>query len=131
MSHHRMYIEGAWCNAASGAVRDAINPAKAAPFGPIAPIRGFSYEDAAWRYIHGCDLGLVSDVFTEALDQASDGAERLCTGSIVSNDPTNYWVTHMPSGDVSGTQSGVERLGGKHTLEFPSNVQALAFPVNP
>lgn len=98
-------------------------------FGPIAPVRSFASEDEAWDYIGACDLGLVSSVFTESADRAWQWAERLRTGVCVINDNSNYWEPHVPFGGMSGTQSGVGRLGGRHVLEFMSDLQAVAFHV--
>lgn len=96
-------------------------------FGPIAPIRGFGSEEEAWRFIRRCDLGLVSSVFTENLDRAWRWAESLRTGIVVINDNSNFWEPHVPFGGMSGTASGVGRLGGRHVLEFMSDLQTVAF----
>ena len=98
-------------------------------FGPVAPIRGFAGEDEAWEFIHACDLGLVSAVFTQKLDDAWRWAEQLRTGIVVINDQTNYWEPHIPFGGMAGTTSGIGRLGGRHTLEFMSDLQTVAFHV--
>jgi acyl-CoA reductase-like NAD-dependent aldehyde dehydrogenase len=96
-------------------------------FGPVAPVRGFSSEDEAWEVIRSCDLGLVSAVFTEDLDRAWHWSERLRTGITVINDQTNFWEPHVPFGGMAGNSSGIGRLGGKHTLEFMSDLHTTAF----
>jgi succinate-semialdehyde dehydrogenase/glutarate-semialdehyde dehydrogenase len=96
-------------------------------FGPIAPILGFSDEDEAAALIARSDLGLVSSVFTENVDQAWRWAERLRTGVVVINDNSNFWEPHVPFGGMSGTSSGVGRLGGRSVLEFMADVQTVAF----
>ncbi|MEQ8768508.1 MAG: aldehyde dehydrogenase family protein [Planctomycetota bacterium] len=98
-------------------------------FGPIAPIRSFESDDEAWRFIRSCDLGLVSSLFTESVDRAWSWAEALRTGVVVVNDHSNYWEPHIPFGGMSGTSSGVGRLGGRHVLEFMSDLQTVAFHV--
>jgi len=98
-------------------------------FGPIAPVYAFASEEEAWDYIHACDLGLVSSVFTESVDRAWQWAERLRTGVVVINDNSNYWEPHVPFGGMSGTSSGVGRLGGRHVLDFMSDLQTIAFHV--
>jgi len=99
-------------------------------FGPVAPIRGFASEEEAWRFIARCDLGLVSSVFTEDVHAAWRWAEALRTGVVVVNDHSNYWEPHVPFGGMSGTRSGVGRLGGRHVLEFMSDLQTIAFHVD-
>lgn len=98
-------------------------------FGPIAPILGFEGEDQAASLIAASDLGLVASVFTENVDQAWRWAERLRTGVVVVNDNSNFWEPHVPFGGMSGTSSGVGRLGGRHVLEFMSDLQTVAFHV--
>lgn len=96
-------------------------------FGPIAPIRRFKSEEEARRFIASCDLGLVSSIFTENVDRAWRWAESLRTGVVVVNDNSNYWEPHVPFGGMSGTRSGVGRLGGRSVLEFMSDLQTIAF----
>jgi succinate-semialdehyde dehydrogenase/glutarate-semialdehyde dehydrogenase len=98
-------------------------------FGPIAPVRGYSGEREAMEAIGSCELGLVSSVFTENINEAWKWAERLRTGVVVINDQSNYWEPHVPFGGMSGTRSGVGRLGGKQILEFMSDLQTIAFHV--
>jgi acyl-CoA reductase-like NAD-dependent aldehyde dehydrogenase len=98
-------------------------------FGPVAPIAAFADETDADAYIAACDLGLVSAVFTSSVDSAWRWAEKLRSGLVVVNDFTNYWELHIPFGGASGTNSGVGRLGGRHTLEFMSDLKTIAFHV--
>lgn len=99
-------------------------------FGPVAPIRGFADEREAWELIESCDLGLVSAVFTQDVSEAWRWAEQLRTGIVAINQDTNYWEPHIPFGGMAGTRSGVGRLGGRHVLEFMSDLQTLAFNVS-
>ena len=99
-------------------------------FGPIAAIRSFASVDEANELIGGSRLGLVSSVFTENVHEAWRWAERLRTGIVVVNDNSNFWEPHVPFGGMSGTESGVGRLGGRHVLEFMSDLQTLAFHVD-
>jgi succinate-semialdehyde dehydrogenase/glutarate-semialdehyde dehydrogenase len=98
-------------------------------FGPVAPIASFKDEAAAWEYINACRFGLVSAVFTQDIDRAWHWAENLRTGITVVNDFSNYWEMHIPFGGMSGTDSGVGRIGGRHTLEFMSDLKTIAFHV--
>jgi succinate-semialdehyde dehydrogenase/glutarate-semialdehyde dehydrogenase len=36
---------------------------------------------------------------------------------------------HIPFGGMSGTDSGVGRIGGRHTQEFMSDLKTIAFHV--
>ena len=50
---------------------------------------------------------------------------------VVVNDMSIYWEPHIPFGGMGGTASGIGRLGGRHTLEFMSDFQTIAFHVEP
>lgn len=100
-------------------------------FGPIAPIAGFSTEEQAWEYINACDLGLVSSVFTKDVQRAWHWAEALNTGITVVNDWTHFWEHHLPFGGMASNNSGVGRIGGRHTLEFMSDLKTIVFNVGP
>jgi succinate-semialdehyde dehydrogenase/glutarate-semialdehyde dehydrogenase len=77
--------------------------------------------------VESCDLGLVSSVFTESVDDAWRWAERLRTGVVVVNDNSNYWEPHVPFGGMAGTASGMGRLGGREVLSFMADLQTVAF----
>lgn len=98
-------------------------------FGPIAPIKGFKSDQEAWDYINACDLGLVSSVFTKDVDKAWQWAEELNTGITVINDWPHFWEHHLPFGGMASNQSGMGRIGGRHTLEFMSDLKTIAFSV--
>ena len=96
-------------------------------FGPIAPIKSFSNDDEAWRHIKACNLGLVSSVFTLDVNKAWAWAEELDTGITVVNDWTHFWEHHLPFGGTARNDSGLGRIGGRHTLEFMSNLKSIVF----
>ena len=96
-------------------------------FGPIAPVASFGNEKEAWQYIDACDLGLVSSVFTKDIDRAWHWAERLNTGMTVVNDWTHFWEHHLPFGGMASNRSGMGRIGGRHTLEFMSDLKTIVF----
>jgi acyl-CoA reductase-like NAD-dependent aldehyde dehydrogenase len=96
-------------------------------FGPLAKIASFASEEQAWRMVRSCDLGLVSAVFTEDIDAAWHWAEHLPGGITVVNNFSNYWELHIPFGGSAGTRSGIGRLGGRHTLEFMTDLKTIAF----
>ena len=96
-------------------------------FGPIAPITSFENEAQAWDYINACDLGLSSSVFTKDVDRAWSWAEGLNSGITVVNDWTHFWEHHLPFGGMASNRSGLGRLGGRHTLEFMSDLKIIVF----
>lgn len=96
-------------------------------FGPIAPIRSFRSEEEVWQAVGACNLGLVSSVFTRDVDQAWRWAEALNTGITVVNDWTHFWEHHLPFGGMARNESGVGRIGGRHTLEFMSDLKTIVF----
>jgi len=100
-------------------------------FGPVAPVASFKDEDEAWRFINACDLGLVSSVFTRDVERAWRWAEKLNTGMTVINDGTHFWEHHLPFGGMASNQSGMDRIGGRHTLEFMSDLKTIVFNVGP
>ena len=96
-------------------------------FGPVAPIASFKTEAEAWKIINACDLGLVSSVFTRDIERAWHWAEELDTGMTIVNDWTHFWEHHLPFGGLASNRSGVGRIGGRHTLEFMSDLKTIAF----
>ena len=98
-------------------------------FGPVAPIKSFHREEEVWEYINACPLGLVSSVFTQNVDKAWLWAEQLDTGITVVNDWTHFWEHHLPFGGMSRNDSGLGRIGGRHTLEFMSNLKTIVFNI--
>ena len=98
-------------------------------FGPIAPIASFKTDDEAWEYINACDLGLVSSVFTKDIDRAWHWAEALNTGITVVNDWPHFWEHHLPFGGMGSNSSGVGRIGGRHTLDFMTDLKTIIFNI--
>jgi len=96
-------------------------------FGPIAPIKSFRREEEVWKSINACNLGLVSSVFTQDVEKAWQWAEELNTGITIVNDWTHFWEHHLPFGGMSRNESGVGRIGGRHTLEFMSDLKTIVF----
>lgn len=96
-------------------------------FGPVAPIASFKTDAEAWEYINASDLGLVSSVFTRDVDRAWHWAENLDTGTTIVNDWTHFWEHHLPFGGLARNRSGIGRIGGRHSLEFMSDLKTIAF----
>ena len=58
-------------------------------------------------------------------------AERLNTGLTVVNDWSHFWEHHLPFGGMASNRSGLGRIGGRHTLEFMSDLKTIAFNLGP
>jgi acyl-CoA reductase-like NAD-dependent aldehyde dehydrogenase len=98
-------------------------------FGPVAPLMTFDDYDEALAIATQNNLGLVSAVFTSNIKNAFYFAERLRTGIVNINENSNYWESHIPFGGVSGTQSGLGRIGGKHTLMEMTDLRTICLDV--
>jgi succinate-semialdehyde dehydrogenase/glutarate-semialdehyde dehydrogenase len=98
-------------------------------FGPIAKLRSFKRDEDAWKFINACSLGLVSSVFTRDVDRAWNWAESLNTGITVVNDFNHFWEHHLPFGGMASNDSGTGRIGGRHMLEFMSDLKTIAFNI--
>ena len=92
-------------------------------FGPVAPLIPVDSDDEAIEVANDNRLGLVSSVFTQDLDRAFRFIDALPTGIVNVNDTSNYWELHIPFGGMSGKDSGVGRLGGRHTLMAMSDLK--------
>jgi len=57
-------------------------------------------------------------------------AENLRTGIVNINETSDYWELHIPFGGMSGTQSGIGRLGGRHTLEAMSDLKTIVLDLS-
>jgi succinate-semialdehyde dehydrogenase/glutarate-semialdehyde dehydrogenase len=99
-------------------------------FGPVAPLLTFDdYEEALTIANHN-SLGLVSAIFTSNIKKAFYFAERLRTGIVNVNENSNYWESHIPFGGVSGTQSGMGRIGGKYTMMEMTDLRTMCIDVS-
>lgn len=98
-------------------------------FGPIAPLFVYDDEDELFEIADSAGLGLVAAVFTRDIGRAFKYAERLRAGIVNVNDTSNYWELHIPFGGVSGTKSGIGRLGGKYTLMEMSDLRTITVDV--
>jgi succinate-semialdehyde dehydrogenase/glutarate-semialdehyde dehydrogenase len=99
-------------------------------FGPVAPLMTFdNYEEALSIAVNN-NYGLISAVFTGNIKNAFYFAERVRTGIVNINDSSNYWESHIPFGGVSGTDSGIGRLGGKHTLMAMTDLRTICLDIS-
>jgi succinate-semialdehyde dehydrogenase/glutarate-semialdehyde dehydrogenase len=92
-------------------------------FGPVAPLVTVSDDDEALAVASTNRYGLVSSVFTQDLDRAFRFIDAIPTGIVNINDTSNYWELHIPFGGISGKDSGVGRIGGRHTLMAMSDMK--------
>ena len=99
-------------------------------FGPVAPLMAFDDYDEALAIATNTNYGLISAVFTGNIKNAFYFAERMRTGIVNINDSSNYWESHIPFGGVSGTQSGLGRLGGKHTLMEMTDLRTICLDIS-
>jgi succinate-semialdehyde dehydrogenase/glutarate-semialdehyde dehydrogenase len=92
-------------------------------FGPVAPLVSVADDDDALAVASANRYGLVSSVFTQDLDRAFRFIDAMPTGIVNINDTSNYWELHIPFGGISGKDSGIGRLGGRHTLMAMSDLK--------
>ncbi|MAQ82406.1 MAG: aldehyde dehydrogenase [Maritimibacter sp.] len=85
-------------------------------FGPVVPVLTFADEAEAFRLAASSPYGLSAAVFTRSLAAAYRFTEKLQAGIVNINEMSSYWEPHVPAGGASGTQSGLGRTGGRHTL---------------
>jgi succinate-semialdehyde dehydrogenase/glutarate-semialdehyde dehydrogenase len=95
-------------------------------FGPVAPMIPVRDDDEALAVASENRYGLVSSVFTADLDRAFRFVDAMPTGLVNINDTSNYWELHIPFGGISGKDSGVGRIGGRHTLAAMSDIKTAA-----
>lgn len=99
-------------------------------FGPVAPIMVAASDDEILEWANNSAYGLVSSVWTRDMKRAFKFAEGLRTGIVNVNEASIYWETHIPFGGMSGTQSGIGRLGGRHTLEAMSDLKTIVLDLS-
>jgi len=98
-------------------VTEEMEVAREETFGPVVPITSIRGEDEALRIIDESPYGLLASVFTRDLRRGLRFAEAARAGWVNVNEGTNYWESHLPFGDGSGSRSGVGRVGGRFSLE--------------
>ena len=99
-------------------------------FGPVAPLMTFDTHAEALTIANHNKLGLVSAVFTSNIKHAFYFAERLRTGLVNINENSNYWESHIPFGGVAGTESGIGRIGGKHTMMEVTDLRTISMDIS-
>jgi acyl-CoA reductase-like NAD-dependent aldehyde dehydrogenase len=108
--------------------RDAL-VANEETFGPIAPIVEIEGLDDAVGRTNASAYGLAAAIFTRDLSAGLAYAEQVRVGSVTINETTNYWESQLPAGGAAGTASGTGRVGGRHTIEFFTELQNISLPL--
>jgi len=93
-------------------------------FGPIVCVVPFDSEDEAIAIANSTEYGLAASLWTQDLKRAHRVAAQLDVGTVW----VNCWMVrdlNMPFGGVKA--SGVGREGGKHSLDFFSEVKTISF----
>lgn len=96
-------------------------------FGPVAPVIRANSDEELLEIANNSRYGLVASVWTKDLKRAFFFGEGLRTGIVNINESSAYWEMNIPFGGMSGTQSGLGRLGGRHALEAMSDLKTLVF----
>lgn len=94
-------------------VPDHAEILRSEPFGPVAPILGFTDEDAMLAKANGLEFGLSAYVFTDDTTRQRRLRNALQFGSI----GVNEFVTHLPEVPLGGwKESGFGTEGGTEIL---------------
>ncbi len=91
-------------------------------FGPVATLIPFDTEDEMIQMANSTKYGLAASVWTQDIAKGHRVAQRLETGIVW----VNTWMLRdlrTPFGGVK--ESGVGREGGKHALEFMSEIKNI------
>lgn len=91
-------------------------------FGPVATLTPFESEDEVLKMVNSTKYGLAASVWTQDLKRGHRIAQRIESGIVW----VNTWMLRdlrTPFGGVK--ESGVGREGGKHALEFMSEVKNI------
>ncbi|MBO6900056.1 MAG: aldehyde dehydrogenase [Rhizobiaceae bacterium] len=100
---------------------------RAETFGPVAPIIVCRDEEEILRVANAAGHGLAAGVFSRDLAKAFRFAERVGAGLVNINGPSHYWELHIPFGGAPGKQSGLGRLGGRHTLHAVTEIKTISY----
>lgn len=99
-------------------------------FGPVAPVLRGGSDDEILAWANQGTYGLVASVWTTNVKRAIRFAEDLRAGIVNINESSHYWETHIPFGGMSGKQSGIGRLGGRHSLEAMSDLKTIVLDIS-
>ncbi len=99
-------------------------------FGPVAPIVVLDSDDELIAAANAARHGLAASVFTRDLARAFRFGEAIQAGLVNINSPSSYWELHLPFGGAPGKDSGIGRLGGKHTLQAVTEIKTITFDIS-
>ena len=98
-------------------------------FGPVVPILALDGDQALMDVAQDTDYGLSMGVFSQDIGVALAMATKLRAGIVNINERSSFWELHIPFGGSSGTQSGIGRIGGLHTLEAMTEIATVTLPL--
>ena len=81
--------------------------------------------DEAIELTNASPYGLLAAIFTGDLSAGLRFADAVRTGWVNINESTNYWESHLPFGGRAGTDSGIGRVGGAHSMEAFTELQTV------
>ncbi|MDX3926284.1 MAG: aldehyde dehydrogenase family protein [Shinella sp.] len=98
-------------------------------FGPVAPVLTFDTDEEALALAASSPYGLSAAVFTNSIKRAFFYTENLRVGIVNVNEMSCYWEPHIPAGGASGTNSGLGRTGGRHTLTEMCDLKTMTIDI--
>jgi len=101
-------------------VKDNFTIMKEEPFGPLVPILTFKTFDEVIERANDNDLGLCSYLYTNSMDQAHIGSEKLESGCVAVNTGV-VAIAEAPFGGIK--QTGYGREGGSGAIKDYLNVK--------
>ena len=101
-------------------VKDDFTIMKAEPFGPLIPILTFKTFDEVIERANNNNLGLCSYLYTNSVEQAHIGSEKLESGTVAVNTGV-VAVAEAPFGGIK--QTGYGREGGSGAIKDYLNVK--------
>ncbi|PQO23982.1 aldehyde dehydrogenase [Rhodobacteraceae bacterium WD3A24] len=110
-------------------VDPGMDVARYETFGPVVPILALEGDGELMETAQDSDYGLSMGIFSEDLGKAMAMATQLRAGIVNINERSNYWELHIPFGGGSRTQSGVGRIGGRHTMEAMTEIATVTLPL--
>ena len=101
-------------------VKDNFTIMKEEPFGPLIPILTFKTFDEVIERANNNNLGLCSYLYTNSMEQAHTGSEKLESGTVAVNTGV-VAVAEAPFGGIK--QTGYGREGGSGAIKDYLNVK--------